>query len=267
MKKVFVFLLIFVNILFAEEKFSKVYLKLEYSGKTEVFIDCNHNNNGLVYNKKKFTNDVALNDTFYEYCKNGADFKIDSLENFRKMYKENTSGSRTTDMYPGLKILKVKNGETFDINYLNKYINTFVLVINSFNHSSGVFSLNIIPITFIENVKIEKQTYLGIIPLENKQVKSYKINNLVFDNKLKSFSPRYNLNEDVIFKSILYTNSYKIDDNNECVEGYLLKDKIQTSSVCQFIVKPPLPVINPKEIKKDKKIKKVIKKEKKDTIK
>lgn len=263
MKKIFMFLLAFISCLFSEDKTSTIFLEFEYSGKTEVFIDCNYNNKGFIYNYKKFSNDVALNDTFKEYCKNGEDFKIDSLENFRKMYKQNTSGRRTTDIYPNKQYLEIKNGEVFNNEFLNKYLNSFVLSINSFNHSSGVFSLNIIPIVSIENVRIGNQTYLGTLPLNKKQFKDYKFNNLVFDTKTKLFKP-YTLSEDVIFKSEIYTNNYKIDDNNLCVNGYIEKDKSKTNLYCPYIVKP-LPPVVVEEIKKEKtkEVKKQVKKDNK----
>lgn len=237
MKKIIMFLSIFSSLLLSEEKYSTVFIDLEYSGQTKVLIDCNFKNTGILYNYQKFTNDVTLNDTFKDYCKNGRDYKIDSLENFIKMYDKNTIGKSSSKIEPVKQHTLIKDGEIFDTNFMNKHLNHLTLFINTLNISSGVFSINTIPITFIENVTIKSQAFIGISPLQEKQINHYRLENLEFDLKTKSFKS-LNLNEKVIFKSELYTNTYKIDNNKECVDGYIVNKKVNTNLYCNYILKP-----------------------------
>lgn len=242
MKKFLLFTLLLANSLLAEEKTSSIYFNFEFSGKTEVFIDCNYNNiktpiNHNVYNYNKFVNDVALNKTFNEYCKQGEPFKIDSLENFKKNYKENINGKRTVDIYRSKMYLEAKN-ENFNTALLNKVNKGLIVIINSFNHSSGVFSMNSIPVYYIEKALLKSQTNLGTMPLENTQTKNLNITEFNFDAQKKELT-NIKFDSDFSFNPTVYTNTYKIDNDNECVDGFVKNNNVvDYTKGCKFIIKP-----------------------------
>lgn len=251
MKRSIIILILLLTQIFAEDKYTSMYFEFEFKGKTDVFIDCQYNNK----QEYKFVNDVALNKLFGLYCENKEEYKIVSIEDFRRDYIKLSNKRSEIDIYPSKMFLESIKNETFDLEEFNKYVRNIHVVIKSFNHSNNVFTVNQIPVYFIENFTLTIEEKLNNLPLRKNIVKDYQIKEFEF-NKDKKEPLSVTLNEEFSLTPTLYTNDYVIAEKKECVNGYVYKNRIHMSETCPLKVKVVEKPIEIKEVIKEE-IKKI----------